>query len=236
LNCKDCHDPHVANAAEPVVNPDTGASLGTYATTNTGSYFDGAVHTFSYGSGELNSSDPSGTGPAEPDYIEFWLVCHDGQPPTGVTVPGTMLNIGYWFGSGDRSVDQHGIGDGSGGGKGILKAPFSGADSQPYSAINCSTCHESHGSTNIYNLRTQVSVEGIPMEIGSPSFWTDAKIEETTPGETSDKTTYTFPVNADGQQELFGWGAWCSFCHDVDHGSGDGLGCSSGHMHSGGNF
>ena len=47
--------------------------------------------------------------------------------------------------------------------------------------------------------------------------------------------TYTLPLNGT-EQEQFGWGAWCTFCHDIGHGASDGLGCSSGHTHGGSNF
>jgi len=239
LACSNCHDPHANSAVEPVAIPDTGASLRNYSPTNTATYFDpdvGSDLPFTYSiAGDEDSSDPGGSAYVEKDYIEFCIACHDGQAPPGVTMPGTVLNIGYFFGSDDRNVDQHGIGEGFGSGKGTLKAPYDGSDSLSYSAINCSTCHEAHGSTNIYNLRTQVSVGGQQMQVGS-IFWTATEIEATTPGQTFGDTSYTLPVNADGQQEDLGWGAWCSFCHDVNHGSGDGLGCSSGHLHGGGNF
>jgi hypothetical protein len=42
---------------------------------------------------------------------------------------------------------------------------------------------------------------------------------------------YFLPV-----QEDMAWGAWCSFCHEMSHGTSDGTGCQAGHRHGGGNF
>jgi hypothetical protein len=240
LDCKDCHDPHEVSATNPVVVPpgvSGGAPLRAYSTSNQATYFDGSGDvTFTYGVDTVDedSSRPSGTGPAQDDYIQFCLVCHDGDPPTGVVMDTTMLNIGYYYGSADRNLDQHGIGFGGNSNRGTLKPPWTGGDAVTYSAVNCNVCHDSHGSQNIYNLRTSVSVEGTTMTIGS-QFWDAAKIEETTPGQTFGDSSYVLPT-PNGVQEQYGFGAWCTFCHEVNHGSNDGTGCSPGHRHGGGNF
>ena len=239
LSCKNCHDPHAVSATEPVLNPDTGASLRTYLLTNSTTYWDGSSNVpFNYwdGTAEMtNVVKPNGAGdPDEMDYIEFCVTCHDGDPPPGVVMPGTVQNIGLMW----ATNDQHGLPEGNDSSRGLLKAPFpthANRDGTSNSAMNCSTCHGAHGSGNIYNLRTQVSVAGSPMQIGS-SFWDATAIESSTPGQTFGDTSYVFPVNANGQQEMYGWGAWCTFCHEVAHGSNNGLGCSSGHRHGGSNF
>ena len=48
--------------------------------------------------------------------------------------------------------------------------------------------------------------------------------------------TYFLPVNAQGDQEELGWGAWCTFCHEPSHGTSDGLACQASHLHGGTNF
>ena len=96
----------------------------------------------------------------------------------------------------------------------------------PYSAMNCTTCHGAHGSENIFNLRSSITVAGVQMVTGTShgTFEADAGLTE-----------YTFPIDSrSGLPEQVGWGAWCSFCHDVNHDTKTGLGCQGSHMHGGG--
>jgi hypothetical protein len=77
MSCKNCHQPHVNNATDPVANPDTGAALASYNIAN--AYpGDATAAAFNYdGSGtDLDPTNPLGyTGPTrtEPDYVEFCL-------------------------------------------------------------------------------------------------------------------------------------------------------------------
>ena len=52
-------------------------------------------------------------------------------------------------------------------------------------------------------------------------------------------TTYIMPNGPSGSQEDLYWGAWCTFCHELDAHSGvsDGADvCNGGHIHGGGNW
>jgi hypothetical protein len=241
VTCKDCHSPHILNNSEQVHNPDTRASLDTYRTTNSYSYvspIDGAV-TLNYDSGtnngglgpDFNPTKPMDipSWPDQPDHVEFCLTCHDGTTPPGVVMPGTMLNIADTY----RTIDQHGnlIGTSSAS-RGYLKPPWVDISAYPppaqppraYAALPCTYCHAPHGAGNIYNLRTEVTVAGQVMTVGGVNAF---------PGESG--PTYTLPLNGT-EQEQFGWGAWCTFCHEPSHDTKDGLGCQSGHTHGGGNF
>jgi cytochrome c553 len=144
-----------------------------------------------------------------------------------------MLNIADTY----ANNDQHGnlVGNGSAS-RGYLKVPWAtqadyDAGNQPaeaYAAMNCTLCHSPHGTGNIYNLRTSITVAGQQMNVGGINAF---------PGDSG--PTYTLPLNAQSEQEQFGWGAWCTFCHEPSHeagGANPGLGCQSGHMHGGGNF
>jgi len=43
--------------------------------------------------------------------------------------------------------------------------------------------------------------------------------------------------DATGEQADHYWGAWCSFCHQMEsHGQAEDNKCRQGHMHGGGNF
>jgi hypothetical protein len=232
LSCKGCHDPHADNAANPVANLDSGNPLGTYTKVNT---YSGDQPSFAYGvAGDIDPVNPppaNNPGYTEPDYIEFCLTCHDGTAPNGITMP-AMTNIAVSY-----ATSQHGAGSDRATTKGWLKFPYTNAPpvpapaeyldgTTPYAAMNCSTCHGPHGSENIYNLRSSITVAGVQMTIGATNAF-----------ETFSGPTYELPLGRNGTQEELGWGAWCSFCHDVNHDTRDGTGCQSSHLHGpNGNF
>jgi predicted CXXCH cytochrome family protein len=144
-----------------------------------------------------------------------------------------MTNIAVTY-----ATSQHGAGSDRATTKGWLKYPFTDAPpvpapaeyldgTTPYAALNCTTCHGPHGGENIYNLRSSITVAGVQMTTGGTNAF------ETFRG----LTTYELPLGRNGTQENLGWGAWCSFCHDVNHDTRDGTGCQSSHLHgAGGNF
>jgi predicted CXXCH cytochrome family protein len=227
FSCKDCHQPHANGASvknssgiilNSVANPDTGDPLPLYNPAN-------------YGGGR-NSVDPQGTGWQETDTIEFCLACHDGTMPNGITMPTGMIDmVASWAG------DQHGTYSNLGTTKGWLKYPYTNAPAipapaadydgtTPFSAMTCTTCHGAHGSENIFNLKSSITVAGVQMTIGTSHGVWDA---------VAGQTEYVFPVDSrSGLPEQVGWGAWCSFCHDVNHDTKTGLGCQGSHMHGGG--
>lgn len=237
VSCKDCHSPHVNNTANPVADPDTALPLATYSPAN--SYTDDG-HNFGYDAGgNLDPTNPEGSagGFTEPDYIQFCLTCHDGTAPPGVTVDPNLENIATSF-----SGRQHGAGEGSTGsrsGKGNLKVPWTTASdyaagndpSSAYAALNCTTCHGPHGSDNIFNLRSSITVAGVQMEIGGEPG-------SQFPKPTFSGTTYTLPTINSGSQVRLEWGAWCSFCHNMNAHAGvdETTACNTGHVHGGNNF
>ncbi len=222
VTCKDCHSPHIDNSSSPVSDVDTGNPLPDY------DYLNGTYN----GGGNLDPINPEGSagGFTEPDNIQFCLACHDGSAPAGVTMSSGMVNLGTSY-----SGKQHGTGEGSSGsrtGKGNLKVPWTtqsdfdaGNDpTDPYAALNCTTCHGAHGSDNIFNLRSSITVAGVQMSVG---------------GKDSDSeffgisgTTYTLPVNG-GSQNQQEYGAWCTFCHEMNAHAGvdETTTCQSGHQH-----
>jgi hypothetical protein len=233
-----------------VVNPDTGNALQVYNIDNS---YSGDATGFTYYDGtdaypDLDPTNPEGgTQIREPDYVEFCLVCHDGVTPPGVTMSPNMLNMADSY----RLNDQHGRLEGrNSASRGYLKPPWtttanynSGSPTQPgggsstYAALNCTLCHGPHGSGNIFNLRTSITVNGVQMTVGGREAFMDPalcsrqcdSIDNALPEFGS--ATYTLPV-----QEDLAWGAWCTFCHEPSHGTSDGTACQSGHLHGGGNF
>jgi predicted CXXCH cytochrome family protein len=256
VSCKDCHSVHVdssATHAAPVVDPDTDTPLPLYS--KDGSYTDHGLNIAYNSGGNLDPCNPDGLPPstecAEPDYIQFCLTCHDGpdNAPPGVTLPGSMTNIAARY----DGANQHGSGDGSGTSKGYLKYPWNaqGATTHPgaYASMNCTTCHGAHGSVNIFNLRESITVAGVQMRVGgwtgdtignprAPYDCGTAGVPETC------STVYKLPpmdgrnINeATGTQENRQWGAWCSFCHQMEsHAQDEGNTCNTGHVHGSGNF
>jgi len=261
VTCADCHSPHVDATEEivfvdpdyvlqnnPVVNPDTGAPLQVYSMENS---YSGDAIGFTYYDGtdgypDLDPTNPlGGTQIREPDYIEFCLVCHDGTAPPGVTLSTNLLNMAETY----RLNDQHGRLEGrNSASRGYLKQPWASASdyaagSQPgggnstYAALNCTLCHGAHGSGNVFNLRTSITVNGQQMTVGGKEAFRDPNtcsskcdsIDNALPEFGS--ATYYLPV-----QEQLAFGAWCTFCHEPSHGTADGTACQSGHLHGGGNF
>ncbi len=238
VSCADCHDVHADNATNPVVDPDDGSALPVYSISN--SYTDDGYN-FSYDSGgNLDPTFPEGCADAgctpgytEPDYIQYCLSCHDGTAPPGVTVPALMVNMAdAWL------DDQHGQAEGSSGtrtGKGGLKAPYVNASddaadndaSQPYAAMNCTDCHGAHGSSNIFNLKSEITIAGVQLTVGGTTTLNEAHY--------AGNTSYDLPLIGGVQTDHY-WGAWCTFCHKVDTHPGkvEADACTGGHMHGGG--
>ena len=171
----------------------------------------------------------------EPDYVAFCLTCHDSTIPPGVTMPGNMVEIASNY-LASNGADQHGNGDGSTGSttsKGPLKRPWTDVDgndpSQNYAAIPCTTCHDQHGSPNIFHLKESITVAGQQLTTGS----TKAGVLDGV----GVSTTYTLPDNGSGQTFLE-WGGWCTFCHTMGAHTGvtEATTCNSAHVHGGNNF
>jgi hypothetical protein len=74
---------------------------------------------------------------------QFCVTCHRASPPVGATGAAAFVNIADSW-----AWDRHGEASGSGSG-GSIKAPFA----RGAAAIPCETCHDSHGSSNIYHLK-----------------------------------------------------------------------------------
>jgi hypothetical protein len=244
--CMSCHSPHVDNAANPVRNPETGNELPTYSGTDT-TNGSGSWNGISYDlGGNLDPANPEGGGSeSELDYIQFCLVCHDGTAPAGVDL-GSSPDISASYLT-SRGGKQHGNGEGGSGsstGKGILKPPWTtqadfNADldpTNPYAALNCTTCHGAHGSGNIYNLRTSITVAGTQMKVGGVKLGSEFDNQDN-PFPQHGSTTYIMPVDGTNQtSDRFS--AWCTFCHEMNAhaGVGDTTACNSGHRHGGNNF
>jgi hypothetical protein len=253
VTCKNCHNPHAENVnGSPyfLSNPDDQTtSVGTYNPANwsgiNGPDLDptnplGYTHTGA-DPDNLVLITPAPPQIVEPDYVEFCLACHDGAPPPGVTLPpgaAGLINIADAY-----SGDQHGRGEGGDNlARGWMKFPWATPEMDdpaapvqppPYAALPCTLCHDHHGAENIYNLKSSVTVAGEVMTVGATNAWeTEQGRDPDGPGPLEpDPTVYFLPGYDAGTQEEFGWGAWCTFCHDVSHDTADGTGCSGAHKH-----
>jgi predicted CXXCH cytochrome family protein len=186
----------------------------------------------------------------EPDYVAFCLACHDGSTPPGVEMPTDMVDIaGAWFGS----ANEHGHDSGSDGGKGPLKRPYSDPAINPieetpfdYAALQCTACHDQHGSPNIFHLKESITVGGVVMTTGAVT--TDGVTQKSGVFDFADDpvnnrpgiqgaTTYTLP-EVGGSQNFLNWGAWCTFCHTMATHTGvdEQTNCNGAHQHGGSNF
>jgi hypothetical protein len=160
VSCANCHDPHVNNATDPVADVDTGSALNAYIPA-----------TYNNGGADADST----FGVAQPDYIQFCTACHDGAPPAGVVMDAGMVDIATSYWSTGNTGDHHGILQGGGSGNGFLKPPYDSSDTVTYSSMNCTDCHGAHGSPNIFNLKSQITIGGIVMTVGG---WTGDSVGE----------------------------------------------------------
>jgi predicted CXXCH cytochrome family protein len=199
----------------------------------------------------------------EPDMITFCLVCHDEDgtidppdAPPGVTMSPNLVNIAAAY----RDNDQHGRLDGTGGGNGLMKAPWQDivangdgtwANAEldfPYAALQCNTCHDGHGSDNIYHLKTSITVRGQVMSVGGgPGSGLEASPFTAASDHSPGDTEYFLPCfigntqvscsEPGSTQDTLKWGAWCTFCHDMQtHGQTEDVTCRTGHRHGAGAF
>jgi hypothetical protein len=232
IECTTCHLQHKDNGSDTnigvVSNPDDGTRLNDYVPSN---YQHDLTGKPTPPQEVWDSTNPIGCttcSPArvEPDYIQFCLACHDGTYPD---MKAGVLNMAVAY-----ETDQHGKNWGSGEGKGTLKPPWVqtiGDDySGGYTALNCTMCHGPHGSDNMYNLRTSITVAGTQMSVGSVLG-------------TSGFSSFSGTTHKIGQQENFtpsdhNWGAWCTFCHELSGHNYDSetVGCTDAHKHGGANF
>lgn len=214
---------------------------------------------------------------SEPDYVAFCLTCHDTDnstelPPPGVTITGLTVISDEYF-SRDVMGAQPG-GTGTSIGNGYLKEPWhvqpaSCTDAggwtdcedptDVYAALNCTVCHDGHGSDNLYHLQTSINVAGEQLYVGgdnpSSQFGPGSTFDERVSDPVNNRylsTTYSLPCqggngepdcanNPTGAQEDFHYGAWCTFCHEMSsHPSktetGSSGSCATSHSHGGGNF
>jgi predicted CXXCH cytochrome family protein len=258
--CANCHNPHYVTQSNKVMDPDdtTTTFSATYSTSNTYTR-DGYNEPYAAGAGYNDPTNPEGCadvanvvcGNNDPDYVEFCITCHDGTTPAGVTMSANMENIAVdWFSGGA----QHGAEPGNTGtklSKGYKKVPWTSQANfdagrepdNPYAALPCTTCHDAHGSDNIFHLKTSITVAGIQMTTGAlnGNFSNNPEVDG--------QTTYILPCtggngdpdcanNPGGSQDIFHWGAWCSFCHTMSNHPAQQLtdSCNSGHKHGRGNF
>jgi hypothetical protein len=188
--------------------------------------------------------------------VTFCLTCHDGSTPPGVTMSPNIVNIAGVYGG----TNQHGNVAGNNGSNGYMKAPwqdvvangdgtFANAEIPfPYAALQCTFCHDGHGTDNLFHLKTSINIRGQQMWVGSaPSG--DFTTNPFTPGMDYGfgDTTYKLPCfDGTGTQVSCStpgaaqegtdrkYGAWCTFCHDLgSHNVVDETtSCRTGHRHS----
>ncbi|HSK48459.1 MAG TPA: hypothetical protein VLA05_10735, partial [Coriobacteriia bacterium] len=121
---------------------------------------------------ETNAWDVKASGQAATDLAfnaeeeqtdnSFCLKCHDGTAPSGVTLPAGSRDIATaWTAT---TGDVHGAAVGSGNYQSGLSPEYKAG--QP--AIPCGTCHDSHGTGNLYHLRSTINGKsGISAATGS---------------------------------------------------------------------
>jgi len=214
IECDDCHNPHINNddydfsTKSRIADPDGTTSNFTskYATSNT------------YGGNSYRSAatdlDPS-FGNNLPDFVAYCLACHDNDSlPSSVSwgTAGATKDIDSVY----FSLNQHGSVNGYAAGYGTLKPPWQNG-SYPYAALNCTDCHEPHGSDGLYHLKTSIVINGTTLTTGGSL------------------TEYVVINNNYGNSGTGGsYIGWCSFCHDIS--SHKNTSCGNCHDHGDSRF
>jgi len=144
------------------------------------------------------------------------LRCHSGTTPSGVTMPASVTNVGATW-SNATSGDLHGDRAGTGW-SGSLVAPYT----RGFPAIRCETCHDPHGSANLFHIPETVNGKsGISVTSGSG---------------------LQALCGACHQGAVVDWHQACNDCHNDDYGTnhwgdssyvtpGPSSDCSSCHRH-----
>jgi len=165
----------------------------------------------------------SGSADATADSIKFCLACHDNTVPTGTSPAVSMgaanpaglpMNIATRY----LATGNTGIAHGNGRGNYMNendqrpRYPFQSSTysntppARAYAAIQCTTCHDPHGSQNVYLLREYIVVDGINMNAGR-TYLPGAAI-----------SIPAWPIDGNGRLYDDFYGKFCGTCHS---GSGD---------------
>jgi predicted CXXCH cytochrome family protein len=214
-------------------------ALRAYATTNT-LVVGGVTRNYAANTGtDLNPDHPAGihgTTPYNPvnpaadvtaDSIKFCLACHDNTVPTG-TSPNVLMgttnppmNIAQkYLGDGTVAPIKHGSGDGSnnlGNQAWRPRYPYQGTTfsnttpSYAYAAIQCTTCHDAHGSQNVYFLREYIVVDGVVMNDSNAYL-----LGTGTAGSGAAISIPTGPAQSNGGLTADFYGKFCGTCHSPD--------------------
>lgn len=197
-------------------------ALRDYKTTNT-LVVGGVTRSYNAAAGDYNPDHPLGTHPSQPynpasgsaestaDSIKFCLACHDNTVPAGTSPSVSMGTAPMDIAS--RWLGNPGLAHGNGRGNYLNKNdqrpryPFQSATysnnppAQAYAAIQCTTCHDPHGSKNVYFLREYIVVDGIVMN-NSNTYLNGAPIN-----------LPVWPVDASGRLYNDFFGQFCATCH-----------------------
>ena len=176
--CCACHNPHLAkrnkenpgnpsytaiskpSAHEELWGDDATEGMDDYSYTYQAPYWYGGSPTYF----EPYSTNTTQDGSNLPNYAAFCLDCHVNAIPKSMGVPAT-INAINWV-----TTDQHGQAAAAHtSSEGSLIDPYDDASSGIY-ALSCTDCHEPHGSSNEWLLRTEVNAKkGI--SITNPGVW-----------------------------------------------------------------
>jgi len=87
------------------------------------------------------------------DLTTVCLACHGGIPPEGVVLPTGMSSLAPWS---SAVGDFHGARAGIGFGSAAVKTPYTRSSG----GIECTICHDAHGTGNVYHIPSVVNGRG----------------------------------------------------------------------------
>jgi hypothetical protein len=155
IECTNCHSAHLASRENILIDPDDGGTP----------FNQTVVHPGSQGS---YAPEPQ---KIEVDSITFCLKCHDNTWATDGTVvgPDIIKDIAASYLDHSAKGDEHGAASGSN--NSVLRGPYaSWGTSSGIPPMPCTDCHDPHGSSSIYHLRTLTDQCGVPITITSENI------------------------------------------------------------------
>ncbi|MEN8173903.1 MAG: hypothetical protein ABFS03_13615, partial [Chloroflexota bacterium] len=205
IECVDCHNPHIATAANPLIaDPDPG---------------DGQIP----GSGYVTGAD----------FMTDWCSdCHDGSYPAGVvdahsdgSSPVGLINVLSFWNADSNKDDTHGA---QTGGVNSIEPDPPGTDGWVLDiTVQCMDCHVRHvssptavtGGTNLFHVKSPVRDR-----TNSFDLFTNASAGL---GTLNYELTIVSSFISDQQNGY----SWCNTCHDGDDMKSGDANCTACHMH-----
>ncbi|MDQ7032556.1 MAG: cytochrome c3 family protein [Desulfonauticus sp.] len=176
--CDACHNPHIVQRNYPVSNADGKLKTAVTRPSNPNQLWgdDEGERMNRYGDYQApywygsDTDDPKfepagdevQDGSNLPDFVRLCTDCHNGYNQIWSSRLGRYLLPIKWF---SNNGDIHGVK------RGFIKRPRPPYSYQQHYTLSCTDCHEPHGSSNIFLLRTSINGKSISVSNTDDESW-----------------------------------------------------------------